>query len=144
MKICNIKENLIFEKTKDMHQFWQAIILQPFKQEECTLYFGSLQSSLIWSQHQVKAIAAFWIPKNPFRMTLGFRGGPKLRFFGRRPKLFSLCLRPPKLSRKTFGLSFYPKLWLLLDINFELEDNFDLQNLFWTFWIHLALISSTE
>ena len=60
------------------------------------------------------------------------RGGPKLRSFGRRPKLFSLRLRhrPPKLSLETFGLSFYPKSWLLLHINFDLKDNFDLENLF--------------
>ena len=60
------------------------------------------------------------------------RGGPKPRSFGRRPKLFSLRLRhrPPKLSLETFGLSFYPKSWLLLHINFDLKDNFDLENLF--------------
>ena len=64
------------------------------------------------------------------------RGGPKLRSFGRRPKLFCLRLRhrPPKLSLETFGLSFYPKSWLLLHIIFDLKDNFDLENLFLNFF----------
>ena len=48
------------------------------------------------------------------------------------PKLFSLrhWLWSLKLLDKTFGLSFYPKPWLLLDKNFDLKDNFDLENSF--------------
>ena len=46
----------------ELHQLWQAVILQPLK--NVFHIFENLQSSLMWSQ-LVKAIAAFWKPKNP-------------------------------------------------------------------------------